>query len=175
MVLNGLSQSALALWLVHDPVVGCQCIFHCGFSLGRSGVHCPQSNRLVPLSRVVSTGLDILPTLCDYAGIKSPEHLLGKSLRPITEGKRVDQWRTYVASENVWGRMIRSQRFKYCVYAGTNREESLVDMENDPGEMKNLVNKPRFQNVLFEHRKYLTEWSMLSDDKDSMQFVMIYN
>jgi arylsulfatase A-like enzyme len=38
---------------------------------------------------LVSTGLDILPTLCDYAGIAPPKNLLGSSLRPIAQGRRI--------------------------------------------------------------------------------------
>ena len=32
---------------------------------------------------LVSNGLDLLPTLCDYAGIEAPEGLHGRSLRPL--------------------------------------------------------------------------------------------
>lgn len=120
---------------------------------------------------LVSTGLDILPTVCDYAGVTQPAHLLGKSLRPLTEGKPVGKWRSYVASENTWSRMIRSQRFKYCAYESAESKESLVDMENDPGEMRNLLDDPKFQDVLVEHRRLLTEWIKLSDDKDGLKFV----
>ncbi|MHC4593450.1 MAG: sulfatase family protein [Planctomycetota bacterium] len=122
-------------------------------------------------THLVSTGLDILPTICDYAGAKIPEHLLGKSLRPLAEGKRVDNWRSYVASENHYTRMIRSQRYKYCAFDEANSKESLVDMENDPGEMRNLVDDPKFQTVLAEHRRLLADWSKISDDKDGSKYV----
>ena len=131
---------------------------------------------VIPTSRIdkkhlVSTGLDILPTLCDYAEIKPPTHLLGKSLRKIAEGKPVNKWRTYVASENGWCRMIRSQRFKYCVYdSGINRE-SLVDLENDPGEMQNLSNSQQYKKVMDEHRRLLKEWLKLSRDTAGSKFV----
>ena len=120
---------------------------------------------------LVSTGLDILPTLCDYAQVAQPAHLLGKSLRPLAEGKPVDKWRSYVASENTWSRMIRSERFKYCVYESPGSKESLVDMENDPGEMRNLVDDPKFRDVLVAHRRLLAEWIELSDDKDGLKFI----
>jgi len=120
---------------------------------------------------LVSTGLDILPTLCDYAKVTPPAHLLGKSLRALAEGKPVDKWRSYIASENGWSRMIRSQRYKYCVYDSADSNESLVDMENDPGEMRNLVEDPQFRDVLAEHRRLLTDWSKLSNDKDGQKYV----
>jgi choline-sulfatase len=121
-------------------------------------------------SHLVSTGLDILPTICDYAGVKRPEHLLGMSLRPLAEGRRVDEWRPFVASENYYTRMIRSQRYKYCAYDDANSKESLVDIENDPGEMRNLVDDPKCQGILIEHRRLLAEWSRTSRDKDASKY-----
>jgi len=120
---------------------------------------------------LVSTGLDILPTICDYAGVKKPAHLLGKSLRPLAEGKRVEKWRTCVASENHYTRMIRSERYKYCAFDDRNSKESLVDMDSDPGEMRNLVDDPKYQDVLVEHRRLLANWSKTSSDKDSRNYL----
>ena len=120
---------------------------------------------------LVSTGLDILPTICDYAGIDIPEHLLGRSLRPVAEGETVDDWRTYVASENDYTRMIRSQRYKYCAFDDPDSKESLVDMENDPGEMRNLVDDREFQKVLAEHRRLLADWSKISGDNDASKYL----
>ena len=120
---------------------------------------------------LVSTGLDILPTICDYAGIDIPEHLLGRSLRPVAEGETVDDWRTYVASENHYTRMIRSQRYKYCAFDDPDSKESLVDMETDPGEMRNLVDDPEFQKVLAEHRRLLADWSKISGDDDASKYL----
>jgi arylsulfatase A-like enzyme len=131
--------------------------------------HIPSSR--TDSTHLISTGLDILPTLCDYAGVKKPEHLLGESLRPLAEGERVENWRPYVASENDWFRMIRSQRYKYCAFAIADSKESLVDLENDPGEMRNLVDDPKFQKVLIEHRRLLADWSKLSGDKDASKYV----
>ena len=120
---------------------------------------------------LVSTGLDILPTLCDYAGLEKPKHLLGQSLRPPAEAGRVESWRTYVASENGWSRMIRSRKFKYCAYEAPAGGESLVDMESDPGEMNNLVDEAQFQDVLAEHRGLLADWIRISDDKEGSKYL----
>ncbi|MHC4540533.1 MAG: sulfatase family protein [Planctomycetota bacterium] len=131
---------------------------------------------VIPAARVdkehlVSTGLDILPTLCDYARVKTPTYLIGKSLRKIAEGKPVHVWRCYVASENGWCRMIRSQRYKYCIYDSGENRESLVDMENDPGEMWNLAHDQQFKKVLDEHRQLLKEWVKTSGDTAGSEYV----
>lgn len=122
---------------------------------------------------LVSTGLDILPTICSYAGVRVPRSLLGKSLRPIADGKPVKSWREYVVAENHTGRMLRSQRFKYCIYRAGKLRESLVDMRNDPGEMKNLVTAPKYRAALTRHRRYLQQWIASSGDADAKSFAVV--
>ncbi len=112
----------------------------------------------VDRDHLVSSGLDILPTLCDYAGATVPEALLGRSLRKIAEGRLVKNWRSFVVSENQTGRMVRSHRFKYCVYTEGEVRESLVDLRNDPGELTNLALLPEYDKVLIEHRAFLARW-----------------
>ncbi len=119
---------------------------------------------------LVSTGLDILPTLCDYAGVETPQHLIGKSLRPIAEGKRVDDWRGYVVSEDGKWRMLRTDKFKYTTFSDPTSKESLVNMEKDPGEMRNLVDHPEYKDVLREHRKLLAEWCESTGDTEAFKF-----
>jgi len=67
--------------------------------------------------------------------------------------------------------MIRSQRYKYCAFDDPDSKESLVDMENDPGEMRNLVDDPKFQEVLAEHRSLLAAWSKISGDNDASKYL----
>jgi len=125
----------------------------------------------VDASHLVSTGLDILPTLCDYAGIAAPAGLLGRSLRPIVEGKPVSDWRTYVPSENDMGRMIRGPRYKYFVYGSGASREFLADLQTDPGEMHNLAAAPAMASVLGDHRRMLKEWAEKSGDRKAGKFL----
>jgi arylsulfatase A-like enzyme len=121
---------------------------------------------------LVSSGLDILPTLCSYAEIDVPESLLGKSLQSIAEGKTVESWRQYVVTENHTGRMLRSNQFKYCVYREGEARESLVDMGSDSGEMQNLATSSEFRTVLDRHQCYLQQWIALSADTDARSFAV---
>jgi choline-sulfatase len=60
------------------------------------------------------SGLDIMPTVCDYAGIPAPPQQRGRSLRPLLEGRSGVEWRDHVYGEwQVTGRMIRTPRYKY--------------------------------------------------------------
>ncbi len=63
--------------------------------------------------------------------------------------------------------MIRSERYKYCVYTEGAIRESLVDMRGDPEEMKNQASLPEYKNALIEHRGYLEQWIDESGDTEA--------
>jgi len=123
-------------------------------------------------------GIDLMPTLCDAAGIAVPSDILGISLLD----KEAVPRRSWITSETrfvqgasgdefpagIDGRMIRSQRFKYCVYDMGTCRESLVDIQNDPGEMCNLASRPEYAGILEEHRGYLRTFCSDSGDKFSI-------
>ncbi len=134
-------------------------------------------NGVIPAGRVdrehlVSNGLDLLPTLCDYAGIEAPAGLPGRSLRPLAEGRSVTDWRTEVFVECENGRMVRTDRFKYCVYDKGERRETLVDLERDPGEMKNLAADPEYRDELNRHRRLLLNWLEQQKDKLGLSYAV---
>lgn len=113
---------------------------------------------LVDREHLVSTGLDLIPTLCDFAGIQSPPALAGRSVRALAEGRTAAAWRDTLVVENGNSRMLRTARYKYVVYGTGARRESLTDMVADPGEMKNLAPDPSFAPLLVEHRRLMREW-----------------
>jgi arylsulfatase A-like enzyme len=137
------------------------------FVLSWKGTTRPGTSRIL-----LNTGVDVIPTLCDFAGIVAPPGLPGKSLKAPALGTALDWKRAYVVSQNHMvqcapvdgkllkphGRMLRSDRYKYCVYSEGERRESLVDMENDPGEMVNLAGSETHRSILDQHRRYLREW-----------------
>ena len=112
---------------------------------------------LVDTEHLVSSGIDLIPTLCDFAGIPQPASLKGRSVRALAEG-RASAWRDTLVVENGESRMLRSARYKYVVYASGARREMLTDMVADSGEMKNLAQDSAFAPVLAEHRRLLKEW-----------------
>jgi choline-sulfatase len=126
---------------------------------------------IVDDTHLVSNGLDLLPTLCDYAGIETAEGLNGMSLRPFAEGKNVNKWRDFVVSESQSGRMLRTDRFKYCIYDSGGNREQLTDLKNDPGEIKNLAQKKDYEDVLDSHRQLLCRWVERTGDKIAAEYV----
>ena len=117
----------------------------------------------VDRTHLVSSGLDMIPTLCDYAGIRPPADLQGLSVRALAEGqkphtaKTETPWRKDLIVENEIGVMIHDGRYKYSLHdKGANRE-MLIDLKTDPGEMKNLAADPAHNAVLTRLRKRLAE------------------
>jgi choline-sulfatase len=135
--------------------------------------------------KLVNTGLDILPTMFDFAGIAVPQKLTGRSLRPLAQGQPVAEWRDYVVVENhlvqggevdgilpsLEGRMVRTDRYKYCVYSRGSRRESLVDIQADPGETKDLAAEAAYRKVLLEHREILAKFAREHHDPLAAELV----
>ncbi|MCK4998771.1 MAG: sulfatase-like hydrolase/transferase [Anaerohalosphaera sp.] len=128
---------------------------------------------------LVNTGIDILATMMDFAGIDQPKRLPGKSLKTITQGNQPKKWRDYIVVQNymtqggpvdgqtpkVNGRMVRSNSYKYCIYDHGKQPEELFDMVNDRLETKNLATDPAFKNILQSHRGYLKQHANRYKDK----------
>ena len=115
---------------------------------------------------LVSTGLDLLPTLCEYADIVPPDGIRGHSVRPIAAGDEPGDWRKYVVTQTdkTGGRMIRTDRYKYNAYKWRRPREQLFDMAEDQGEMVNLAVESAHKHVLEAHREHLLEWCIETDD-----------
>lgn len=113
---------------------------------------------------LVNSCVDLLPTLCDYAGIPTPQGLPGRSVRPLVEQGQQAGWREDLVIECANSRSLRSRRYKYSLFEGGERREMLIDMERDPGETRNLVADPKLAGVLADHRQRLrTQVESLGD------------
>ena len=107
--------------------------------------------------------VDVYPTLCDMAGIKTPENLDGVSLTPLFENK-TEKVKDFAVSqfpreENKMGYAFRNDRYRYVVWFNDEKpfetsrtfDESKIDAEEfydyqtDPEERKNLINEVDYQ------------------------------
>jgi len=122
------------------------------------------TSKHVDTTNIVHTGLDLMPTVCDYAGVSIPANLKGKSLRPLVERKADSLDREFIVTETqlcdepIWGRMVRTKKYKYIIYSEGDHREQLFDMETDRGEMKNLAEKSSYSAILNQHRTMLSTW-----------------
>ncbi|MBN1418743.1 MAG: sulfatase-like hydrolase/transferase [Planctomycetes bacterium] len=110
------------------------------------------------------SGVDVLPTMCDLAGIEAPHRTVSRSLRPLLEGKATD-WRECVVADmhlrrdgaGNAGHMVRTERFKYVRYDG-DPVEQFFDMKADPWETENLHREAKYADVIRDHRELLADW-----------------
>ncbi|MER6363731.1 sulfatase-like hydrolase/transferase [Kitasatospora sp. NPDC001527] len=116
--------------------------------------------------RLVSTGPDLLPTLCDLAGVPAPPGLPGRSVRaPEPRETVVAETRWELPGfNNALGRMIRDDRHKYVCYAWGDHREQLFDLAGDPGEMVNLAVDARHSALLDRFRALLAGHCARSGD-----------
>lgn len=119
---------------------------------------------IIPAGKVdsvhlISNGLDLLPTVCDYAGISGKADSRGKSLRPLFEGKSTD-WRKTLGVESEIGRMVVStDGCKYIRYDAEGTEERLHDLKTDPGETTHYETNAAYKRKLAQlEESFENEW-----------------
>jgi arylsulfatase A-like enzyme len=119
---------------------------------------------------LVST-LDVLPTICDYAGVQAPPAMRGESLRQVIE-KPDQRGHEFVVSEMAGGGvvrtgrsfMVRTEQYKYMFFPGAEHTEMLFDLKTDPGEMKNLADEKTMVGQLERHRRLLAQWKQSTEE-----------
>lgn len=108
---------------------------------------------------VINNGLDLIPTLCDLAGIAAPTGLIGKSLKSqLTETTPTPLNRQYMFYETAVSFVCMDNQYKYALYDGKGTTEVLLDMINDPKETTNLSLMPEYKTVRDRMNKTLTDY-----------------
>jgi len=128
--------------------------------------YCPEiikpGTKVTPLVQ----NIDIAPTVLEAAGAQAPEHMDGRSLLPLLEGKDIS-WRDAVFYEYYWEAAfpqtpttfgVRTDRYKFIHYHGIWDTDELYDMQNDPDEMHNLIDQPEHKQLVASLKKRLYDW-----------------
>ena len=114
----------------------------------------------------LTQNIDFAPTFLELAGVPIPTGLHGKSLVPLLEGKQV-AWRDAIyyhyyesqATHRVpamYG--VRTERYKLVRYYEPQwNAYELFDLQNDPDELRNVVDEPSYAAVRAELTKRLAQ------------------
>jgi N-acetylglucosamine-6-sulfatase len=103
------------------------------------------------------TNVDFAPTVLSYAGLPVPEHMQGASMQSLFEGRTAD-WPDTIFYE-YWTdlvhaiptmKAVRTDRYKLIKYPELDDIDELYDLQTDPHEMHNLVERPEHAVLLEE-------------------------
>ena len=122
-------------------------------------------------ARTVDTlveSVDLFPTLCALAGVPAPDTLDGLDLSGLLRGDRGPQ-REFVVAEFPLSRTLRTREWKLCHRPrgmfrqadGTPLDAGeLYHVAEDPWEVHNLYDEPRFRAVREDLRRMLFDWTL---------------
>lgn len=133
----------------------------------------------IPANRRIKTmaeGVDVMPTILDYAGLPVPAQCQGRSLRPYIEGaedlNRPAFCEATNPEANVVRRMIRTQKWALWFYCQGKtgqvfkeiRPVELYNMINDPGQEHNLADDPAFADIKRKLLNNILDWMERTGD-----------
>ncbi|MEX0322994.1 MAG: sulfatase [Puniceicoccaceae bacterium] len=84
--------------------------------------------------------LTIYPTMCDLLGLPTPDHVEGKSIRPLLKDPEAKFNTVAITTHGYMNHTVRTDRWRYIRYA--DGSEELYDHSNDPYEFTNLARNP---------------------------------
>lgn len=132
-------------------------------------MQCPELFQGGTVVEQVIGNIDVGPTILHAAGLQTPDYMDGRSFLDLPAGK-TDGWRDYFLYVYYWEKnfpqtptqfALRGDRYKYITYYGLWDADELYDLQEDPGETKNLLYDPKFKKIAREMEDRL--YSMLSD------------
>ena len=114
--------------------------------------------------------LDLGVTICDMAGARPIQgETAGKSLLPLLLDENADKLREEVMithNGQQFGlftqRAVRGKKYKYVFNAADIDE--LYDLENDEGELRNLIYEKEYADIIAQYRKKLVEIMKAEND-----------
>jgi arylsulfatase A-like enzyme len=89
--------------------------------------------------------MTIYPTLCDLAGLPTPTHVQGSSLRPLLADPKANWDSPAITTFHRNNHAVRTERWRYIRYADGGEE--LYDHSTDEYEWTNLATDPKYADV----------------------------
>lgn len=169
---NGLEQNTMVIYMGDN-----------GFSWGEHGLidkrHFYEESVKVPflvyapglfkggqtITRMIQN-VDVGPTVLELAGLKKPDNMVGNSFTQLLRGDTTG-WRDRIFYEYFWEYDfpmtptvfgVRTDKYKYMRYQGIWDQNELYDIENDPNETTNLIEKPEYQATVKNLAGQLFDW-----------------
>ena len=100
---------------------------------------------------------DLFPTLCEMLSLPKPAGLEGESLRPLWEGQRERVRDSVFLPFLDVQRAVRDERWKLIAYPKI-RHLQLFDLQSDPHEKVNLIDRTEFADQVVRLRLLMQQW-----------------
>jgi arylsulfatase A-like enzyme len=107
--------------------------------------------------------LDIYPTLADLCGLPKPDGVEGASLAPLLDNPdgtwnrpAYSVWNEH--GKGITGVSVRTERWRYAEFFGIGAGAFLTDPINDPHELVNLVDDPKYKDVVSHLHKLASDY-----------------
>ena len=122
--------------------------------------------------------IDFAPTILNIAGVPIPSDMQGKSVMPlVNQGKKPQNWRKsmyyhyyeYPDAHRVMPHFgIRTERYKLIHFYGNGSSWELIDLKNDPNELKNVYNHPKNKPLVAQLKKELRALMVQYEDNEAI-------
>lgn len=169
---NGLDKNTLVIYMGDN-----------GFSWGEHGlidkrqfyeesvkvpflVYCPELFEGGKTVTKMVQNVDVAPTILDAAGLEKPAYMPGKSIINLLKGAET-KWRDEIFYEYYWEYDypmtptiygVRTDKYKYIRSWGIWDTHELYDLENDPNEIHNLAQNPKYSDIEKKLAGDLFDW-----------------
>jgi N-acetylglucosamine-6-sulfatase len=107
--------------------------------------------------------IDVGPTILHAAGLETPDYMDGRSFLDLPKDK-TESWRDYFLYVYYWEKnfpqtptqfALRGDRYKFITYYGLWDVDELYDLQTDPGETRNLIADPEYEEVVQKMENHL--------------------
>ena len=126
-------------------------------------VSVPGSSSIGQATTQLTELIDLYPTLCDLAGIPIPDHLPGRSFKPLFQKNQpVEEYAVsmYPRGDSLMGYTIRSDRYRLVRWQSLQTDEvdsyELYDHQNDSLETVNVARQAEYQKIISQLDQQLT-------------------
>lgn len=106
--------------------------------------------------------IDLAPTILELANIEKPAYMQGESMVKLFGNEEASEWRESILFEYYVDDAypyagpdmlaVKTDNYKLIDVFLENDIDELYDLQNDPGEMNNLINNPEFDEIEKELR-----------------------